>query len=187
MKLGKLHTDCWPAWILLAILILSGIVLFYLNYNKKEGFLNMQQYIAMFRQQIQQRQEAQRMREMEIERQRRKMEMIGQYPKFLGYVFQNPKKSSDTLNDMKRRLFSSSCKFQYDWSKNNGGISYGADTPDKAREAYMGWMRCLADGISECYTQVNDANTRFMAPGCKPEVKSKAVLTDLSNVSRLFM
>ena len=170
MKLGKLHTDCWPAWVLLAVLILSGFLLFYLQYNNtSEGFLNLQDLIR------------------QIQAKQAQQTATQHYPKFLAYVYQNPQKSGDALNDMKQRLFSPSCKFQYDWSKNRSGLGYGADTPDKAREAYMGWMRCLADGISGCYSQVDDANRRFMAGGCKPDVKSKAVLTDISNVSMLFM
>lgn len=169
MAFGKLHTDCWPAWILLALLLLSGFILLYLNYKPSEGFLNLQDLIR----QIQAKQNQQLATQ--------------HYPKLLGYIYQNPKKSGKALNDMKARLFTPNCKFQFDWHKNRSGVGYGADTPDKAREAYMGWMRCLADGITGCYRQVDDANRRFMSGGCKPEVKSKAVLTDISNVSMLFM
>ena len=169
MNLGKIHTDCWPAWILLSILIFSGFALIYLNYKNTEGFLSFEDFTRQIRQKQLQNQATQH------------------YTKFLAYVFQNPQKSGDALNDMKHRLFGPSCKFQYDWSKNRSGLGYGADTPDSAREAYMGWMRCLADGIPGCYQQVDDAQRRFMAPGCSPDIKSKAVLTDISNVSTLFM
>lgn len=161
--------DCWPALILMILLILSGFALIYLNYKNKEGFLNFNDLMRQIQQKQVQNQATQ------------------YYPKFLAYVYQNPQKSGEALNDMKHRLFSPSCKFQYDWSKNRSGLGYGADTPDKAREAYMGWMRCLADGVSGCYDQVNDANQRFMATGCKIDVKSKDVLTDITNISTFFM
>lgn len=171
MYLGKLHTDCWPAWVLFSIFLVAGFILIYLNYNTIEGFA-----IPSISDMIKQ-----------LQSQQEKNKGLSGYPNFLAYVFQNPQTSDRALNDMKQRLFSADCKFQYNWDKNRDGLTYGADTPDKAREAYMTWMRCLADGNSKCYDQVNDAQRRFMAPGCSAEVKDSNVLRDTSNISMLFM
>ena len=72
-------------------------------------------------------------------------------------------------------------------NKKDSNVSYGKTTADGAREAYMNWMRCIADGNPVCYEQVNDAMRRFMGPGCKADVKSANVLRDTTTVSMLFI
>lgn len=165
----KLWLECWPAWIMLVIMFLAGFILIYKNYGN-EGFIDMKQIMAM------------------IESKKKQQESVGNYAALLGYIYQNPGASGSALNDMKRRLFSQSCTFQYDWhNKKDSNVGYGKSTADGARAAYMNWMRCIADGNPVCYEQVNDAMRRFMAPGCKADVKSVNVLRDTTTVSMLFI
>jgi hypothetical protein len=171
--IGKLWVECWPAWIMLVAMFIAGFVLIYRNYGVGgglDGFMDIQQIMAM------------------IQSKQRQQKSLQGYNELLGYIYQNPSASGPALNDMKRRLFSADCTFQYNWHKvGKTGIGYGANKADGARAAYMNWMRCIADGNPGCYEQVNDAMRRFMGPGCKADVKSANVLRDNTNVSMLFM
>ena len=104
------------------------------------------------------------------------------YYQWVGYLYKNPAKNSDILNDYKSRVFQPDCRFRDNWAtKLPPGmiIPLSANSKDLASIAYKKYFEALSKGEGGTGEQLINSLKRFMAPGC-------ALLNDPSQYRRPF-
>jgi hypothetical protein len=104
------------------------------------------------------------------------------YDNWVGYIYKNPSKNGEILNDFKSRVFHPSCKFRNDWATNlpkGMTIPTPANSPDAAMLAYKKYLSNLKNGKDNSGKQLYNARDRFMDKDCR-------VLNDPSQYTREY-
>jgi hypothetical protein len=110
------------------------------------------------------------------------------YEQFIGWLYSHPETSGNALNDIKTRAFQPTCEFKVNWSDalpNGLGRPVAPANKELANVAYKSWLDCLARNDQGCVIQLNDAMSRFMAPGCSFQT-GKPISTYNTNYRPVF-
>lgn len=95
-----------------------------------------------------------------------------EYVSVILYAYQKPKESSDFLNDIQKRFFTSQCKFRWSWSEERPqsefssllSISRAASSASAANEAYKKVVEGISKNPQRYSSILNDLRIRYFDP-----------------------